>query len=98
MIWDLIAAFGLASWLSAAILILGLCRAASLSPTSDQPSVFANGQSNVVDLRASRAARTRPLENVDDAAAAGRGGGSYLSSLDSRRSFSSLPSVWHVGQ
>jgi hypothetical protein len=98
MIWALIAAFGLASWLSAAMLILGLCRAASLRPASDQPSVFVSGETNVVDLRAFRAARTRPLENVNDAAAAGRGGGSYLSSLESRRSLRSLPSVWQVGQ
>ncbi len=70
MIWVLIAAFGLASWLSAAMLILGLFRAA----------------------------RIRPLESVDDAAAPARGGGSYLSSLESRRSLRSLPSVWQVGQ
>ena len=98
MIWVQIAAFGLASWLSVAMLILGLCRAASLRPASEQPGVFAGDESNVVDLRAVRAARTRPLVGVDAVAAPGRDRGSYLSSLDSRRSLRSLPSVWHVGQ
>jgi hypothetical protein len=50
MTWVLIAAFGLASWLSVAMLILGLCRAASLRPASEQPSVFAGDESNVVDF------------------------------------------------
>ena len=97
MIWVLIAALGLAAWLSAAMLILGLCRAAGLRPP-DQSSVSGSDESNVVDLRAFRTARTRPLVSVNTAGAPGRGRGSYLSSLDSRRSLSSLPSVWHVGQ
>jgi hypothetical protein len=96
--WVLIAAFGVAAWLSAAMLVLGLCRAASPPPASDRPSVLVGGESNVVDLRAVRAACTRPLVSVEVAAAGARDRGSYLSSLDSRRSLSSLPSVWHVGQ
>ena len=80
------------------MLILGVCRAASLRLPSDEPSVLVCGESNVVDLRALRAARTRPLVSVDTAAAPACGRSSYLSSLDSRRSLSSLPSVWHVGQ
>jgi hypothetical protein len=105
MIWAPIAAFGMAAWFSAAVVILGLCRAArradkrgSVRPASDQRSVFVSGKSNVVDLCAFRAARTRPVVCVAAVAEQACDRGSYLSSRDSRRSFSSLPSVWQVGQ
>ena len=65
MIWAPIAAFGLVAWLSAAVFIIGLCRAAgradelaSVCRASDQRSVFVTSESNVVDLSAFRAART----------------------------------------
>jgi hypothetical protein len=101
MTWALIAAFGMVAWLSAATVIFGLCRAASRADglgASGQRSVFVSGESNVVDLCAFRAARTRSFVWVDVVAEQARDRGSYLSSLDSRRSLSSLPSVWHVGQ
>jgi hypothetical protein len=89
MIWVLIAACSFAAWLSAASLILGLCRAASRGDrlgsvrASHPPSILVNGETNIFDLCAFRDARDRRC---------------YLSSRDSRRSLSSLPSVWHVGQ
>ena len=103
MIWVLTAAFGMAAWLTSAAVILGLCRVASRAdkpwlPASDQRSVFVSGESNVFDLCAFREARTRPVVCVDVVAEQARDRGSYLSSLDSRRSLSSLPSVWQVGQ
>jgi biopolymer transport protein ExbB/TolQ len=95
MTWVLMAAFGLASWLSAAMLILGLCRAArradelgSVGFASNQGSGALSSESNVVDLSAFGASAHRP-----DAC-----GSPYFSSLESRRSLSSLPSVWQVGQ
>jgi hypothetical protein len=91
----LMAAFGLASWLSAAMLILGLCRAAgradelgSVGFASDPQSGALSSESNVVDLSAFRANAHRPEAC----------GLPYFSSLESRRSLSSLPSVWQVGQ
>ena len=63
----LIAVFGLASWISAAMLILGLCRAAgrgdelaSAGFASARGSGAHSSDSNVVDLRAFRAERTGP--------------------------------------
>jgi hypothetical protein len=90
----LIAVFGLASWISAAMLILGLCRAAgrgdelaSAGFASARGSGALSSESNVVDLRAFRAEHRTEAPGL-----------SYFSSLDSRRSLSSLPSVWQVGQ
>ena len=95
MIWVLIAAFGMAAWLLAAAFVVGLCRAAgradelgSVGFVSDRRSGALSGEGNVVDLSAFRAAR----------ASSKRAGLPYFSSRDSRRSLSSLPSVWQVGQ
>ena len=67
MIWVLMAAFGLAAWLSAAAFVLGLCRAASRADelgsvgfVSDRRSAALSGEGNVVDLRTFRAARVSP--------------------------------------
>jgi hypothetical protein len=104
MIWAPIAAFCVVAWLSAAVFILGLCRAASRADklgsvrrASDQRRQFVTRASNVVDLSAFRAARTRSVV-CESSPKRALDRGFYFSSLDSRRSLSSLPSVWHVGQ
>ena len=95
MIWVLIAAFGLTAWLFAVAFVLGLCRAASRADAlgsvgfvSDRLSGALSSQGNVVDFE-------RVPRNAHEPEACGL---PYFSSRDSRRSLSSLPSVWHVGQ
>jgi hypothetical protein len=78
----LMAAFGLASWLSAAMLVLGLCRAAgradelgSVGFASDPQSGALSSESNVVDLSAFRATRTGPKRAACPTSAASRAAG-----------------------
>jgi hypothetical protein len=88
MTWVLVAAFGLAAWLLAVVFILGLCRAAAQAD-------------EVASLRSASGHWSALLEsesNVVDLCAFRAARGAYLSSLDRRRSLSSLPSVWQVGQ
>jgi len=82
MTWVLIAAFGLAAWLSAAMLILGLCRAArradelgSVGFASNQGSGALSSESNVVDLCAFGASRTGPTRAARPISAASRAAG-----------------------
>jgi hypothetical protein len=103
MTWVLIGALGVAAWLSAAVLMLGLCRAASranqpesVRPASSRRSISVSGESNVLDLCAFRAVRARAT--IGAGVVAKQAARSYFSSLESRRSLSSLPSVWQVGQ
>ena len=76
----LIAVFGLASWISAAMLMLGLCRAAGRGDelaraglASARGSGALSSESNVVDLRAFRAARTGPQACPTSAASTAAG-------------------------
>jgi hypothetical protein len=82
MSWVLIAVFGFVAWLSAVVFVLTLCRAAARADALGQATVV--GHPNVIDLAAVRENRRPAMP--------------YFKSRDSRLSFSSLPSVWQVGQ
>jgi hypothetical protein len=88
VIWVLVAALGFAAWLLVAWFVLALCRAAA---RADAVTTVA-----VCDRRLAfdRATGCREAQVIDLCALRA----AYLSSRDSRRSLSSLPSVWQVGQ
>jgi len=91
MTWVLIAVSGFVAWLVVSSFFLALCREAA---RADQlANAGGVSERNVIDLRAVRETRRSSPSDLKRGRA-----GCYFNNRDSRRSLSSFPSVWHVGQ
>ncbi len=91
MILVLIGVLGL-FWIAIAGLFLALCCMAGRADSLMTAGAVADG--TVVDLRDVAETRRRSV----DPRARAKAAGAYFRSRESRRSLSSLPSVWQVGQ
>jgi hypothetical protein len=84
MNWLLISALGFAAWVSVLVLLVAMCRAAARG--DEIATATSGGHASAIDLRGVHGGRSASPRRR------------YLSRRESRRSLSSLPSVWQVGQ
>lgn len=96
MILVLIGVLGLVFWIAIAGLFLALCCMAGRADALATAGVVPDG--TVVDLREVAETRRPRVERRDRGRGGAKAAGAYFRSRESRRSLSSLPSVWQVGQ